>query len=51
MYRNDSTTPPTRNIEDTAYKSFAFDASTFRKTTVNFVGEPRTFGLTFSAAF
>jgi iron complex outermembrane receptor protein len=33
-----------RNIADEAYKTFAFDGSTFRRTTIYFVGDPRTFG-------
>ncbi|MGI9591757.1 MAG: TonB-dependent receptor [Myxococcota bacterium] len=33
-----------RNIEDTVYKSFAFDASNFSGVVLNFVGEPRTWG-------
>lgn len=33
-----------RNLGNQAYKTFAFDASTFRDTTIYFVGDPRTFG-------
>jgi outer membrane receptor protein involved in Fe transport len=33
-----------RNLMDTRYKSYAFDASFFSKVVINFVGEPRTFG-------
>ena len=35
-----------RNIEDKVYKTYAFDASAFSEVVVNFVGQPRTFGLT-----
>jgi outer membrane receptor protein involved in Fe transport len=34
-----------RNVEDTVYKNFAFDASRFTGLTINFVGEPRTIGV------
>ena len=34
-----------RNIENTAYKTFAFDGSTFQATTIYFVGDPRTYGM------
>jgi outer membrane receptor protein involved in Fe transport len=40
-----------RNLEDTAYKTFAFDGSTFRKTTIYFVGDPRTYGLSTTVSF
>lgn len=40
-----------RNLENTAYKTFAFDGSTFRKTTIYFVGDPRTFGLSTTISF
>jgi len=33
-----------RNLEDEGYKTFAFDGSTFRQTTIYFVGDPRTIG-------
>ena len=33
-----------RNVSDASYKSFAYDASFFANLTVNWVGEPRTFG-------
>jgi len=33
-----------RNLEDTAYKTFAFDASQFQNVLINFVGNPRTVG-------
>jgi iron complex outermembrane receptor protein len=34
-----------RNLTDEAYKTYAFDASTFAKLDVNFIGEPRTWGV------
>jgi hypothetical protein len=34
-----------RNVEDQVYKNFAFDASRFTGITINFPGEPRTFGM------
>jgi outer membrane receptor protein involved in Fe transport len=34
-----------RNVEDEVYKNFAFDASRFTGITINFPGEPRTFGV------
>jgi len=40
-----------RNIENTAYKTFAFDASTFRKTTIYFTGDPRTYGGSLTVRF
>jgi iron complex outermembrane receptor protein len=40
-----------RNIANTPYKTFAFDATSFNKTTIYFVGDPRTFGGTFSVNF
>ncbi|MFP6641064.1 MAG: TonB-dependent receptor, partial [Myxococcota bacterium] len=33
-----------RNISDTRYKDYAFDASVFRWVVINFVGQPRTVG-------
>jgi outer membrane receptor protein involved in Fe transport len=33
-----------RNLTDLPYKTYAFDASSFRRTTIYFVGDPRTFG-------
>jgi outer membrane receptor protein involved in Fe transport len=33
-----------RNLENEGYKTFAFDGSTFRQTTIYFVGDPRTIG-------
>jgi outer membrane receptor protein involved in Fe transport len=40
-----------RNLTDKAYKTFAFDGSTFQGTTIYFVGEPRTFGGTLTVNF
>jgi iron complex outermembrane receptor protein len=40
-----------RNLKDKDYKTFAFDGSTFNNTTIYFVGEPRTYGLTVSTTF
>lgn len=34
-----------RNVENRTYKSFAADLTEFQKTTLFFVGEPRTFGV------
>ncbi len=39
-----------RNLTDETYKSFAFHASNF-ETTIYFLGEPRTYGLTVSVDF
>jgi iron complex outermembrane receptor protein len=33
-----------RNFTDEAYKTYAFDASSFTNLVINFVGQPRTFG-------
>jgi outer membrane receptor protein involved in Fe transport len=33
-----------RNLTNEAYKTFAFDGSTFNATTIYFVGDPRTIG-------
>jgi hypothetical protein len=33
-----------RNLENSAYKTYAFDGSTFQQTTIYFVGDPRTYG-------
>jgi iron complex outermembrane receptor protein len=33
-----------RNLTNKAYKTFAFDGSTFNNTTIYFVGDPRTYG-------
>lgn len=40
-----------RNVEDKAYKAFAFDASSFNGTTIYAVGEPRTFGGSLTTTF
>lgn len=40
-----------RNLENTAYKTFAFDGSTFQSTTIYFVGDPRTYGVTAVVTF
>jgi outer membrane receptor protein involved in Fe transport len=40
-----------RNMTDEAYKTFAFDGSTFNDTSIYFVGEPRTYGGTLSVNF
>ncbi len=40
-----------RNIANKAYKTFAFDGSTFNNTTIYFVGDPRTFGGTLTINF
>jgi outer membrane receptor protein involved in Fe transport len=40
-----------RNLEDKAYKTFAFDGSTFLKTSIYFVGDPRTYGVTATVTF
>jgi hypothetical protein len=33
-----------RNLTNEAYKTFAFDGSAFRRTTIYFVSDPRTIG-------
>jgi outer membrane receptor protein involved in Fe transport len=40
-----------RNIENTSYKTFAFDGSTFQSTTIYFVGDPRTYGVSMFLRF
>jgi outer membrane receptor protein involved in Fe transport len=40
-----------RNLMNQSYKTFAFDASTFNKTSIYFVGDPRTFGGTLTVSF
>ena len=40
-----------RNVTDKVYKAYAFDASTFSGVVINFVGEPRTYGLDFTVTF
>jgi iron complex outermembrane receptor protein len=37
-----------RNFTDQVYKPFAFDASTFANVVINFVGMPRTYGVSLS---
>jgi len=40
-----------RNMTNETYKTFAFDGSFFANLTVNFVGEPRTYGGTVKFTF
>ena len=40
-----------RNLTNEAYKTFAFDASAFQSSTVQFVGDPRTIGGTVQVNF
>jgi iron complex outermembrane receptor protein len=40
-----------RNLTDEVYKTYAFDASTFANVVINFVGEPRTYGLDLTVRF
>ena len=40
-----------RNVSDKAYKTFAFDVTTFQNTTIYFLGEPRMFGMTVNVHF
>jgi iron complex outermembrane receptor protein len=40
-----------RNLENSAYKTFAFDGSTFQSTSIYFVGDPRTYGATLTVTF
>lgn len=40
-----------RNLTDEIYKSFAFDASQFQRTSIYFTGEPRMFGATLAVSF
>jgi outer membrane receptor protein involved in Fe transport len=40
-----------RNVEDRVYKNFAFDASGFSDVVINFVGEPRTYGMDLTITF
>lgn len=35
-----------RNLTNEAYKTFSLDFNSFQRTTVNFVGTPRTYGMT-----
>jgi len=40
-----------RNMANKAYKTFAFDGSTFNQTSIYFVGDPRTYGATLTVNF
>ncbi len=40
-----------RNISDKVYRTFSFDASTFNRTTIHFLGDPRTYGMTVMISF
>jgi outer membrane receptor protein involved in Fe transport len=40
-----------RNLENSAYKTYSFDASTFQQTTIHFVADPRTYGGTVTVTF
>ena len=40
-----------RNVADETTKAFSADLVTFQTTTLHFVGEPRTFGVTTSIRF
>jgi iron complex outermembrane recepter protein len=40
-----------RNIENTPVKSYSFDGSTFQSTTIHFVGDPRTYGVSAQFTF
>ncbi len=40
-----------RNVTDEAVKAFSADLTAFQKTTLHFVGDPRTFGVTTSIRF
>lgn len=40
-----------RNLTNKAYKTFSFDGSTFQQTTIHFVGDPRTYGVTLTVNF
>jgi outer membrane receptor protein involved in Fe transport len=40
-----------RNLANKAYKTFAFDGSTFNNTTIYNVGDPRTYGVAFTVLF
>lgn len=40
-----------RNVTNETYKAFSADLTTFRNTTIHFVGDPRTFGVTTSVRF
>ena len=40
-----------RNLTNQTYKTFAFDGSTFRQTTIYFTGDPRTYGVSLGIRF
>ena len=40
-----------RNLEDTVYKNYAFDATNFSQVVLNFVGTPRTIGVDMIVTF
>jgi outer membrane receptor protein involved in Fe transport len=40
-----------RNLTNQSSKTFAFDGSTFNRTSIYFVGEPRTYGATVTIDF
>jgi iron complex outermembrane receptor protein len=40
-----------RNVTDKVYKTYGFDASTFANVLINFVGEPRTYGMDLTIRF
>jgi outer membrane receptor protein involved in Fe transport len=40
-----------RNFLDTTYKTYGFDASQFSSVSINYYGEPRTYGMDFTVTF
>ena len=54
-YRNAESTAEVslwaRNLTDQRYKNYGFDATSFRNVLLNFVGEPRSFGIDFALNF
>jgi iron complex outermembrane receptor protein len=54
-YRNPTSTAEVslwvRNLTDERYKNYGFDATTFRNVILNFVGEPRSFGIDLALHF
>ena len=40
-----------RNVADKSFKAFAADLTNIQRTTLFFVGDPRTFGVTTSIRF
>jgi len=40
-----------RNVANEVYKNYAFDASGFNQVVINFLGEPRTYGLDLTVRF